>query len=326
VDGEIMAYIDVFNGDADGLCALHQLRLANPVDAELVTGVKRDISLVKRLKAEAGDQVTVLDISLDKNRDAVLDVLAAGASVFYVDHHFAGEIPESEQLTALINMDANVCTSLLVNAHLKGAYLPWAVTAAFGDNLFDSARAAAVPLAFSDEQLQSLEHLGTLLNYNGYGTSLDDLFYHPDALYKAMQPFESPFDFIAQSEAYQVLADGYASDMAKAEVLPMASEDAATAVLMLPDEAWTRRVSGVYGNALARDFPSRAHALATVMDNGNYRISVRAPLTNKTGADELCMMFPTGGGRKAAAGINDLPKDQLDDFIAAFKKKYGGAV
>ena len=45
---------DVFNGDADGLCALHQLRLAEPADSELVTGPKRDISLLKRVNAAAG--------------------------------------------------------------------------------------------------------------------------------------------------------------------------------------------------------------------------------------------------------------------------------
>jgi len=58
------------------------------------------------------------------------------------------------------------------------------------------------------------------------------------------------------------------------------------------------------------------------MDNGNYRVSVRAPLLNKTGADELCMSFPTGGGRKAAAGINELPHDMLDAFIAKFQEMY----
>ena len=54
-----MHLIDVFNGDADGLCALHQLRLAEPADSELVTGPKRDISLLKRVKAGAGDRITV---------------------------------------------------------------------------------------------------------------------------------------------------------------------------------------------------------------------------------------------------------------------------
>jgi len=41
---DTMKYIDVFNGDADGICALHQLRLAEPVESTLVTGVKRDIN------------------------------------------------------------------------------------------------------------------------------------------------------------------------------------------------------------------------------------------------------------------------------------------
>ena len=106
--GNTMAYIDVFNGDADGICALHQLRLANPVDSLLVTGVKRDISLLKQVKAVAGDQITVLDISLYKNRDDLVRVLEAGASVIYFDHHFAGDIPKHDALETYINTDANV--------------------------------------------------------------------------------------------------------------------------------------------------------------------------------------------------------------------------
>ncbi|MBN4058224.1 acetyltransferase, partial [Mariprofundus ferrooxydans] len=312
----------VFNGDADGLCALHQLRLVVPVSSELVTGVKRDINLLKRVDAQAGDEIIVLDVSLDKNREGLLKALDAGAKVRYFDHHFAGDIPEHDHLEAHINTDANVCTSLLVNGYLKSAYLPWAVVAAFGDNLFDSARNAAAPLNLNEKQLSQLEHLGTLLNYNGYGVTLDDLYFDPKDLYQQMQPFENPFDFIAQSPAYQVLSDGYADDMVKAEVSESLFLDGKVAAFMMPDEAWSRRVSGVYGNALARIYEDRAHALVTVMDNGNYRVSVRAPMTNKTGADELCMSFPTGGGRKAAAGINDLPKAMLDDFIAAFKDKY----
>ena len=36
-----MADFDVFNGDADGICALQQLRLSRPLASTLVTGVKR---------------------------------------------------------------------------------------------------------------------------------------------------------------------------------------------------------------------------------------------------------------------------------------------
>lgn len=70
-----MKYIDVFNGDADGICALHQLRLANPVESLLVTGVKRDINLLKKVNAGSRDKLTVLDISLDKNKKELLRCL-----------------------------------------------------------------------------------------------------------------------------------------------------------------------------------------------------------------------------------------------------------
>jgi hypothetical protein len=60
----------------------------------------------------------------------------------------------------------------------------------------------------------------------------------------------------------------------------------------------------------------------TVKANGNYLISVRAPLDNKAGADELCRSFATGGGRAAAAGVNDLPADQLQTFIDRFNQFY----
>ena len=56
--------------------------------------------------------------------------------------------------------------------------------------------------------------------------------------------------------------------------------------------------------------------------DGTYLVSVRAPLDNKQGADELCRQFPTGGGRAAAAGINALPGDQLDAFIDALRTSY----
>jgi len=208
-----MAIIDVFNGDADGICALHQLRLANPVTSKLVTGVKRDIALVKQVQAEAGDEVTVLDISLDKNRDELVRVLESGALVTYFDHHFSGDIPVHDNLKANIDTDANVCTSLLVNTSLNNQFLPWAVTAAFGDNLFDSAEEAAKPLGLSSDQLEQLKELGTCINYNGYGATLDDLIYTPTALYELIKPYADPFDFINNEVGYQRLRDGYLTVM-----------------------------------------------------------------------------------------------------------------
>ena len=75
-----MRFYDIFNGDADGLCALHQLRLAEPCDATLITGVKRDIALLARVAAQPGDELTVLDVSLDTNREALLGAVVAAVA------------------------------------------------------------------------------------------------------------------------------------------------------------------------------------------------------------------------------------------------------
>jgi hypothetical protein len=310
--------IDVFNGDADGLCALHQLRLIDPVDSELITGPKRDISLLKRVKAHAGDRITVLDIALSKNRDALDKLLAAGAQVRYFDHHQPGDIPAHPHFEPHIDTDANVCTSLLVNQYLQGKRLAWAVTAAFGDNLADAARQAAAPLHLSADQLAQLQSLGECLNYNGYGDTLDDLFYDPADLYRQLRPFADPFAFIAESPAYPTLKAGYQEDMARAVAVSATEERASGRIFMLPAEKWARRISGVFGNQLAVESPAQAHAVLTAKPDGGYVVSVRAPLAAKSGADELCSQFDTGGGRKGAAGINHLPESELGRFIATF--------
>ena len=82
------------------------------------------------------------------------------------------------------------------------------------------------------------------------------------------------------------------------------------------------RVSGVLGNDLANAFPDRAHAVLTDIDGG-YLVSVRAPLNRRSGADEVCRQFETGGGRSAAAGINKLPQSELNRFIDAMGAQYG---
>ncbi len=319
-----MTHFDVFNGDADGICALTQLRQAEPREATLITGVKRDINLLERVDASAGSLVTVLDVSLDKNRAGLERVLEAGAEVFYCDHHFAGEIPAHGNLQTRINTAPDVCTSLLVNGYLDGACLEWAIVGTFGDNLKESAQRLARPLGLSEATLQHLENLGVYINYNGYGPSLEDLHFDPAELYRLVSCYASPLDFMSDGQVhFQKLEHGYRQDMAAAAALVPEYEDGAVAAFLLPDEAWARRVSGVYSNDLANRHPARGHAVITAKANGNYLVSVRAPLENKTGADELCMKFPTGGGRSAAAGVNDLPADMLAEFIDTFAGFYG---
>lgn len=316
-----VASFDVFNGDADGICALHQLRLAEPRAAELVTGVKREIALLKRVTAGAGDRVTALDISLKTNLDAVTRLLQDGAVIEYFDHHQADGMPTHANLHAHIDTSAEVCTSLLVNRHLGSKHLAWAVTAAFGDNLAQSAREAAQPLGLSAAALDLLRELGECINYNAYGETTDDLFFHPAELYRLIHDYADPIVFANESTAFQTLRNGYREDMAQAAAQQPAQASASSAVYVLPGEAWARRVSGVFGNALASDHRARAHAVLTRKQDG-YLVSVRAPLANKQGADTLCSQFETGGGRKGAAGINHLPESELPRFLKLFDETY----
>ncbi len=318
-----MATIDVFNGDADGICALIQYRLAHPSDSTLITGVKRDIKLLDKITAKEGDQITVFDISMEKNNSALQQALNAGANVFYVDHHLSGEIPNHPTLTAIIDTSADTCTSLLVDQHLNGKYKEWAIVAAFGDNMTGSAEKAASTLTLKESQIAQLKRLGISVNYNGYGNHVDDLHFQPDALYKEMINYSSPLDFISDSQSvYHELQDGYDSDIAKTSNLKPEINKQHIAIYKLPNEDWARRVSGVFGNQLANQYPDRAHAVLTQHPESGYVVSVRAPLNNLDHAGELCKQFSNGGGRKGAAGINQLPASELERFTVLFENTY----
>lgn len=317
-----MNAFDVFNGDADGICALHQLRLSEPREAELVTGVKRDIRLLERLTQARDARVTALDISLDANRAGLTGLLERGCRVLYFDHHFSGEIPAQEGLEAHIDTSPHICTSLLVDRHLKGAHRAWAVTAAFGDNLLDVAREAAKGLDLTAQELEGLHTLGEVINYNAYGDSLDDLHFHPAALYKAIQPFDHPLRFFAEAPEAEQLQRGFLADMARAQRREPLLEDAAGRVFRFPNKIWARRVMGTYANRLASETPEAATALIVDNPDGSLKVSVRAPDERPEGADTLCMAFPSGGGRKRAAGINNLPEADLPKFLVAFKEAF----
>jgi hypothetical protein len=316
-----LAFYDIFNGDADGICALQQLRLAQPRDSELVTGVKRDIALVSRVQAVAGDELTVLDISLAENRDALLRLLRAGARCIYFDHHFAGDIPACPGLEAHIHPAPGMCTGLLVDTYLGGRFRAWAVVAAFGDNLLREAGLAAAPLQLTNDQLASLRELGECLNYNAYGDTPEDLHFHPAALYRRLHPFADPLQFIAHDPAFQALREGLREDLVHAAAVPPLIESATHYLLVMPDRPWGRRMHGPWANRLATEQPQRAHAVLIECDSG-YRVSVRAPVARPFGADRLCRRFPSGGGRPGAAGINLLPRERLDDFVSTFRASF----
>lgn len=315
-------HYDVFNGDADGICALHMLRLAEPRESTLVTGVKRDINLLRRIATVKNASITILDISMDKNK-ADLERLLETCRVFYADHHFSGEIPSSKNLEAYINTNSDICTSLIIDGIQGGEHRAWAVAAAFGDNLHAAAAAAAAAsLSLNDEETAQLCELGELMNYNGYGKTVEDLHFKPEDLYKSVEPFKDPLEFFRRSDVLARLRDGYRKDMARARSAEPITVGKVGRVFRFPGEAWPRRIAGVFSNEMARQREDLAHALIVDNNDGTHLVSVRAPLQNKKGADELCRTFPTGGGRAAAAGINALPEDQMDEFIKSFREVF----
>lgn len=317
-----MTNFDVFNGDADGICSLLQLRLASPAESVLVTGAKRDIALLQRVSAKPGDVVTALDISAADNHQALLALLERGVAVKYFDHHFAGELPTHPGLDAHIDTSPGVCTGILVDRYLAGSQRIWAVVAAFGDNLVAVARDLAASLKLAPAQVLALQDLGDNIAYNAYGDSEADLIMAPAALYLSLRQHADPFRFIRAEPLFTQLSEARRDDLASARKFQPQVAAAKARVYILPDAPWARRVRGVFGNELANASPNMAHAILTPDAQGGYTVSVRAPRGAPTGADALCRQFASGGGREAAAGINHLPSQELPAFIRCFGQAF----
>lgn len=315
-----MSHFDVFNGDADGMCALHQLRLAEPRAAVRITGLKREIALLGKVRAAAGDSVTVLDLSIDVNRGALDTLLARGVNIQYFDHHGSSVLPRHPLLDARIDRAHETCTGMIVDRYLRGRYRPWAIVAAFGDNFRRSARQLAHSINLTEAQVTTLQELGECLNYNAYGDTDADPVIHPASLYAILERHESPFEFIRKERIVGLLRESRQRDLALAcGIAPYANHDGGS-IHILPDAAWSRRVRGEFGNAIARREPTRAHAILVPNSQGGYTVSVRMPFDVQQGAHDICAHFNSGGGRAAAAGITHLPAADVQAFFRAFRK------
>ncbi|MFL6580540.1 MAG: DHH family phosphoesterase [Burkholderiales bacterium] len=314
-----MRFYDIFNGDADGLCALHQLRLDQPREATLITGVKRDIRLLGQISPTSGDEVVVLDVSLDSNREALLQALAAGARVRYFDHHFAGEIPDHPLLEPHIDVSADTCTSLIVDQYLSGSHRMWAIVAAFGDNLPAQAYAVAAELGLGKGDIETLKDLGENLNYNAYGANLAELHFHPATLYLRMRPHADPLAFCAQAPELDTLRRARQDDLRRARDLPLENVGQHAVLVCLPEAAWSRRIIGSFANELARQYAKRTVALLLRSGSG-YQVSLRAPEQGEAAIHLLAQQFESGSGRARAAGIAFLPDSEVARLRALLKK------
>ena len=97
-----------------------------------------------------------------------------------------------------------------------------------------------------------------------------------------------------------MLRTALSDDLARAADLEPSVVSESGAAFILPDAAWSRRISGFFSNQLANAVPMRAHAVLTVRAGG-YLVSVRAP-----------------------ASIQLLPEADLPRFLAAFEKAWPG--
>lgn len=307
---------DVFNGDADGICALHQLRLLHPRDSVLVTGVKREIDLLRRVP-QGMHTLTVLDVSFDANRDAIRALLDSGATIDFTDHHAATERFDHPGLIFHWDDSPDVCTSLLVSQRIDHQHLDWAIAAAYGDNLDTVAHRLAAHHGMSAQQRTQLAELGTLLNYNAYGETVDDLHYPPEQLFRAVHAYRVAQEFIDCAPEFIALREGFRSDTAHAAQLQPHASRAQGAVYLLPDAPWARRMSGIVANRVASAGAGQAFAVAVPRSDGRLTISVRSAQPDRAPAYRFCEHYG-GGGRRLAAGINDLEPSQWTSFVSAF--------
>lgn len=309
---------DVCNGDADGLCSVLQWRLDQPVAATLVTGLKREIELL-RLVPDHADEVLVCDLSMKRNREALVKLLEKGAKVRYFDHHSAGAVPEHVNLEAHLDFSSEVCTSVLMDRHLGGRYRAWAAVGAYGDGMLAVAGELSAAAGIQVEQQAELRRLGEAINYNAYGEDEADVCIHPARLFRVMARYADPVSMIAREPVVAEMSRRRSEDLAQAMQLPPHWQSATGRLTLLPDAPWSRRAIGCLANELSRIYPAQAQAVLLRRRSGDLSVSVRAPRSSPAGASQLCEAFG-GGGRAAAAGIDALPAGELARFAAAFRQ------
>ena len=309
---------DLFNGDADGLISLYQYRTIHPAQEEtqLHTGVKRDVSLLRHILHVSDCDVTVFDVSLLANHQHVVQLLLQNNNIMWFDHHEPGDPIDHHKLQTNINTDPNTCTSMLVDQHIGGVLRPWTICAAYGDNLHETAQ--ELNPCFDENTMNKLREVGETLNYNGYGRVEQDLIAHPRDVYLDMKQYGTPFEYRGESTLYHEILEQRLSDQQEldsSEVLFSCGNIGQ--IILLPDTPASTRCSGLYSNQLCMNYPDMAFAILTHVEGG-YRVSIRAPKNNPTGASELALQFDSGGGRAKAAGINLLPVNELQRFEDLF--------
>ncbi len=320
----------IFNGDADGIISQHILTLELGSPALRITGLKRDIELLKKLPGNWEGDIQVCDISLKPNLNAVKKILNQGQSkVSWYDHHEPGEDFDHENLEKHIHESSGLCSAAIVHNVFGQKYPLWASMAAFGDNIPDLALALVQKVnsgkhsEITAAELALLRRGGVLLNYNAYGESLNDLRFDPLALAKYISDFSSALDFAQDQSIFGPLENQLSEDQAYFAGLKPIRQSPWAQAFSIPSEPWARRYAATWANERVLAKPWQALATLTSLTDGSYSVSIRArrekEKSNPSAAD-LASEFPTGGGRKLAAGINRLAKEDLEKFLLRFEE------
>jgi hypothetical protein len=234
-------------------------------------------------------------------------------------------MPVHRLLDAEVDNASDVCTSLLVDRRIGGAFRAWALVGAYGDNLAGVADRLAGESGIGAGDRARLRRLGEAINYNAYGDDESDVHIAPARLYTILVRYHDPRDLLAHEGIADEIDALRRADLERALACAPHWQDARASVYVLPDAPWSRRVLGCLANELANADPQRAHAVLKLQRAQGYAVSVRSPQSSPSGAHELCSGFG-GGGRARAAGIDGLPVADLDRFVAAFAAaRWGGS-
>ncbi len=314
----------LFNGDADGMISQHILEMALGTPHLRITGLKREVQLLHKLPALAAARIHVFDISMRRNQNELPAILAGeNIHVTWYDHHDPGEIAEHPRLTTHIQQAPGTCTAVIVHGLYERAYPLWAAMAAFGDNLPATAEALTTDAGISAAETALLRKTGVLLNYNAYGENPGDVRFLPAHLARHMSSFSSALDFCRDESIFGPLGDQFASDQARCEGLEALLDLPSARALLIPNVDWARRFAATWANQRILANPSQALAMIQPRTDGTFLVSIRAPHRPDGpafSAADLAAEFPTGGGRKLAAGINVLPANDVKRFVERFGK------
>lgn len=283
-----------YNGDADGICSMVQWALAKGIAGNRITGVKRDIELLKQIDAKKGDSIIAMDISLARNHVEAAKLNSIGVEISWFDHHLPGE--PIDGIVTNVDTSSNVCTAVIVQKYLR-IESDWAQVALHGDGLGQFAKNG------------DLAELGELLNYNGYGADLTDLHFHPDELLLSCIEAKTPQKFIV-SDAFKILKDGFEKD-----ILHTLNHPSKNNLTILPDEPWARRVVGVLAHRLIK--ANGSPKVIALTKGVSFQISIRA----NDGVGEFCQNYG-GGGRATAGGIDLFPKNQIKALMNAVNARW----